>query len=414
MDNSIVSLNEIGPFGDLSDASSLSPVTRYVYVINEIAKRIGVDPNGEKNKLFFRGQADIDWRVEPSIFRDNYLSIEHDIIRSSISRNPEEFVNEKYFTQLTKLQHYGLPTRLLDVTHNPLVALYFACAKETKKSLNDKGIETEVACDGAVYISYANPVLPESMETQVLSYIAQTDLSRIGFNALVETLKNDIKGLDSQLGTNSYESMLRFIRNHFVLSDMNHERIIRQSGAFLLCGCINFEKKYDDYKISKASADIESEFAWKISIDADEKDSILDELDFLNINEATLFPELEHQLSYIKTSNKKRVRGVNTFVGLMEAEDIDREEQQDTQAFLVHHLSAVISTVTANKFVDDISAIFIKNANIDWHKRNSIQAKLINEINRFLVKQPEYTPNKAKEIATMIVNNAVKAIYKKS
>ncbi len=32
------------------------------------------------------------------------------------------------------MQHYSLPTRLLDLTANPLMALYFACGEDTSSA----------------------------------------------------------------------------------------------------------------------------------------------------------------------------------------------------------------------------------------------------------------------------------------
>jgi hypothetical protein len=272
---------------------SLSPVTRFFFIINKLTKEIETMPEYKDNILFFRGQANSEWKVLPGIFRNDCFTKEHEIIRTSISRNPNVFSNNIDFSLLSKLQHYGLPTRLLDVTNNPLVALYFACDKENNN-------------DGAVFIKITKPFYPDSNQTQILSYLSSIDLEK---NHIIYSIHDPlIKKLS--LKHYSINDFLLYIeansKSHFVKADMNNERIIRQSGAFLLCGCIKFEKNNNEIKeLHKFSEDQQYLFNFKIIINRNEKDSILKELDILNINESTLFPELEHQLNYVKWKELK-------------------------------------------------------------------------------------------------------------
>ena len=47
------------------------------------------------------------------------------------------------------MQHYDSPTRLLDITANPLVALYFACKNFNCSKCNEES-------DGSVYVFVAD------------------------------------------------------------------------------------------------------------------------------------------------------------------------------------------------------------------------------------------------------------------
>ena len=78
----------------------------------------------------FRGQRDSSWPNVAGIFRPDLkelLENEKRAVRDLISVHPHEFASdETMFDKLVRMQHFGLPTRLLDVSLNALVALYFA------------------------------------------------------------------------------------------------------------------------------------------------------------------------------------------------------------------------------------------------------------------------------------------------
>lgn len=80
-------------------------------------------------EIFYRGHADESWELKPSIFRKpNGVVKEHQLFRDMVAHTPRSFSGCKSaIDYLVQMQHYELPTRLLDVSTNPLVALYFAC-----------------------------------------------------------------------------------------------------------------------------------------------------------------------------------------------------------------------------------------------------------------------------------------------
>lgn len=92
--------------------------------IEEIEKLI----NNKKHNYYFRGQDDAFSNTLPAIFRSRkLLDNEDNLFNDFLMTDPQLFEKcRTNFERLALMEHYHLPTRLLDVSSNPLIALFFA------------------------------------------------------------------------------------------------------------------------------------------------------------------------------------------------------------------------------------------------------------------------------------------------
>lgn len=88
------------------------------------------NPDANEQAFFYRGVNNASYLIAPGIYRKGEKHDENFYFNEISVRCPQIFRTLTNVEKLTYMQHYGCPTRLLDITTNPLVALYFACVGE--------------------------------------------------------------------------------------------------------------------------------------------------------------------------------------------------------------------------------------------------------------------------------------------
>lgn len=198
------------------------------------------------------------------------------------------------------MQHYGIPTRLLDFSLNPLIALYFAVTDN-----QDKDGKVILAIVNENRIEYEN-----SAKMQALACLSYTD--KISVNIIKEYCENNkdeyadvtqmkFAGSDkSDFKNHVISNYLETLKNNnillkfkwknllvpfMLLANKSFDRMINQDGAFVVFG---FYKKLlasnKNFKIKD------------IIISAENKKTILRQLRLIGIKDSAVYPSLESKL----------------------------------------------------------------------------------------------------------------------
>jgi len=187
--------------------------------------------------IFYRGQSDKSFGLIPSIYREKFLiQNENRIFRDIIAQSPADFKGcTSTFEKLVKMQHYSLPTRLLDITTNPLVALYFACEND---AVDGKLFRFEVQMSDIKYFDSDAVSVVSNIAKRPIDFSIEDlrELDRKEFNSEeeIQYLLHEIK-YEKPHFQNVIDS--KDIERVFCVKPMfDNPRIIRQSGAFFLYG----------------------------------------------------------------------------------------------------------------------------------------------------------------------------------
>jgi hypothetical protein len=214
--------------------------------------------------LWYRGHADLGHGLIPSALRYsttgernsafNLLSEFRRVAEMKLARPPRW---DDTFRWVQLAQHYGIPTRLLDWTESPTVALYFACQRTD--------------CDGVVLVM--NPV----------------DLNRASFKMKPRILDQDQDSATiSRYLSLTEGSPAKKLKTLAVNPVWSSERIMAQKGVFTLHGT---EFYLDDKQAPSLVA---------IPIFREAKSRLQRDLQRIGIDEMGIFPELEHACSFLR------------------------------------------------------------------------------------------------------------------
>ena len=222
--------------------------------------------NRFRAQLAFRGLSDAHYDLSTSLMR---LGVGYDRLEKHLLRNFRKYAHrdvvpdDSNWNWLTLAQHHGLPTRLMDWTFSPYVAMHFATA-------NTEAFDRDGVIWAVDYVK-VHAALPERL---------QNELKKEGADLFtVEMLDRVAPGIDG-LATPQDEPCLLFLEPPSI-----DDRVVNQYA--LLSVMSSATTRVDEWLAARP------EFHVRYIIPAALKWEIRDKLDQANVTERVLFPGLD-------------------------------------------------------------------------------------------------------------------------
>lgn len=277
---------------DPKDAIRVGSVRTFLDALEKIEK-----PSGRA--LFYRGHSSFNYQLKPSIYRDSrWIDNEDIMFKELILRCPNDFTSlASTFQTLVKMQHYGLPTRLLDLTANPLIALYFACDPADLPSESGEVLAFGIPTAEVKYYDSDTVSVIANIARRPASFeIPPGNLIKAKFNKeksiryLLHEIKQEKPYFEPEIVREHLESVV------CVRPKLENPRIIRQDGAFFLFGVAGS-------KTTSATVPeryIATSSSKRILVIGSEKRRIRSQLESLGIFQATVYPEIDQVADFLK------------------------------------------------------------------------------------------------------------------
>jgi hypothetical protein len=255
-------------------------------------------PGKAATEAFFRGHSDASYELTPSLLRKwengdwQFMPKEDRLCKELLIAHHDEFQGDQYcFDRLVRMQHYGLPTRLLDISGNPLVALFFACTCRAEQlEVAGEVIVFQVVSELVKYFDSDTVSCLSNLSNLTYAQKNEIDLGLVkdAFNAtdvagkLLHHIKSEKGFFEGQIVPDDLRSII------CVKAKRTNTRIKSQSGAFLLFG-------------HEAALPDAGQVGIEITrVTIRNKLHILEQLDRININATTVYPSIDQTAVHLR------------------------------------------------------------------------------------------------------------------